>query len=57
MNIFNYIVVVCLWTRACLQLFLSRLGQRPKAVHGRLWEHPQHAECKGESCVVAEPPL
>lgn len=23
-------------------------GQRPQAVHGRLWEHPEHAECQGE---------
>lgn len=34
-------------------LSVSRLGQRPQAVHGRLREHPEHAECQGESLQAA----
>lgn len=54
--------VVCLWCACSLSTLLtippppfslSHLGQRPQAVHGRLREHPEHAECQGEPLQAA----
>lgn len=36
-----------------LPLSLLHVGQRSQAVHGWLWEHPEHAECQGESQQVS----
>lgn len=33
---------------SCLTVTSHPAGQRPQAVHGRLWEHHEHAQREGE---------